>query len=340
MSKLVSSNTKNEITSKRMSRIKNLFGSQTGILYVFLVLFFSLFLLCDVIKINNNSGTSIFLTQANLLNVMNQISINAIIAFGMTFAILTLGIDLSVGSIVAIAGVSSAMLLQNFGLPVVVVVPIVLIIGLFIGYLNGAIIAKIEIPPFVVTLASMTIFRGLALLMVDGKPITIMDPGLRFLGNGKVFGIIPSPIVILVIFFAIYYIILSKTVFGRYAYVIGGNEEAAKLSGINVVRVKTWIYMIVGFACGMSGIVLAARLGSGQPNIGSGYELDAIAATIVGGTSFSGGVGTIPGTLIGCLIIGIINNGMNLLGVSSYLQFIVKGLVILMAVILEKRNRK
>ncbi len=313
-------------------------GKETGIMLVFLGLVLVVFLLTDVFKYNNMSGQWIFLTSSNALNVLVQISVNAIIAFGMTYAIITNGIDLSVGSQVALYGVIGAMLLEK-GINPLLIIVIVLIVGGVVGSGNGIIIAKIKIPPFVMTMASMTILRGVSMLLVAGKPITIMDKTFRAIGNAKLFGILPFPIIILIVFLAIYYLLLAKTKFGRYVYIIGGNEETAILSGINVAKIKIMVYMFIGMACAMSGVILAGRLGSGQPNIGEGYELDAIAATIVGGTSFSGGIGTIKGTLIGCLIIGVINNGMNLIGVSAYLQFVMKGLIILTAVILETRKR-
>jgi ribose transport system permease protein len=335
---IVTSNKRKDYISKAKSILS---AKSVSTLLVFIMLCFLVFILCDILKINNDRGRAIFLTKDNILNVLNQISMNAIIAFGMTFVILIGGIDLSVGSIVAIAGVSGAVMLANAGLPLIIIIPVIILIGLAVGFGNGVIVAKLKIPAFVVTLASMTVFRGIALIIVDGKPIFIDDQAFKFIGNGFVFGgVIPVPIIILALVFLGFHILLTKTKFGRYTYVIGGNEETAKLSGINVDKIKLWIFMLNGAAAAISGLILASRLGSGQPNAGQGYELDAIAAAIVGGTSVSGGIGTITGTIIGALIIGVINNGMNLLGVSPYFQYVVKGSVILIAVIIDRLSQK
>lgn len=316
---------------------KRVFGIINGPFMVFILLSFVLFMLTDILKLNNDSGRWIFLSNTNILNVANQITMNAIIAFGMTFVLLTLGIDLSVGAIVSAAGVFLSILFVDYKLPFLVSIIIVLICGMFIGFFNGVIIAKLRIPPFVVTLATMTVFRGAALLMVNGTAKFISDPTFKIIGNSYV-GPIPLPVIIMILVFIVFHLVLTRTKFGRYMYIMGGNEETAVLSGIKVDKMKIWIYMIAGMAASLSGIILASRLGSGSPNVGVGYELDAITATIVGGTSLSGGVGTIVGTMAGALIIGVINNGVNILGISPYMQWVVKGAVILIAVIVDRKS--
>lgn len=330
---------KSEISNPIIEKFnfKRVFGIINGPFMVFILLSFVLFMLTDILKLNNDSGRWIFLSSTNVLNVANQITMNAIIAFGMTFVILTLGIDLSVGSIVSAAGVFLSILFVDYKLPFLVSIVIVLICGMCIGFFNGVIVAKLRIPPFVVTLATMTVFRGAALLMVNGTAKFISDPTFKIIGNSYV-GPIPLTVIIMILVFIVFHLVLTKTKFGRYMYIMGGNEETAVLSGIKVDKMKIWIYMIAGMAASLSGIILASRLGSGSPNVGVGYELDAITATIVGGTSLSGGVGTIVGTMAGTLIIGVINNGVNILGISPYMQWVVKGAVILIAVIADRKS--
>ncbi len=283
-----------------------------------------------------------FLTLGNASNVLRQSSINAILSVGMTFVILTGGIDLSVGSIFAFSGAITAFLVsigQNFFLSIIAG----LVVGTVIGLINGFFIAKAKLQPFIVTLVMMTIFRGATLVFTDGKPINVgyeknAEIFAKF-GNGYLFDIIPIPIVVMVIVIAIAYFILNKTTVGRYVYAIGGNEDATKLSGINVTKVKLFVYGISGLLSALAGIIITARLGSAQPTAGEGYELDAIAAVVLGGTSLSGGVGTVLGTIVGVLIIGILNNALNLLNVSSYYQLLAKGLVILIAVLLDRKEK-
>lgn len=278
-----------------------------------------------------------FLTVNNLLNVARQISINAIISVGMTLVILTGGIDLSVGSIVALTGSVTAGLLVG-GQAIVPAILIGMVVGAVLGLCNGLLITRAEIPPFIATLGTMTVARGLTLVYTDGRPITGMEEAFRFLGGGYIAGI-PVPVVMMVVIFAMAYVMLKKTRLGRYIYAIGGNEEAARLSGINTKKILLSVYVLGGLLAGISGIVMASRLNSAQPTAGASFELDAIAAVVLGGTSLSGGVGTIGGTLIGALIIGILDNGLNLLNVSSFYQQIAKGLVILLAVFLDKKRR-
>ncbi|WP_285800525.1 ribose ABC transporter permease [Exiguobacterium sp. s78] len=279
-----------------------------------------------------------FLTLNNLFNILRQVSINALIAFGMTFVILTGGIDLSVGSILALSSAFVAGLMTD-GTSALIAVLAGLIVGAVMGALNGMIISLGKVAPFIATLATMTIFRGLTLVYTDGKPITGLSQGgwFELFGRGY-FWIFPVPVLTMLIAFAVLYFILKKTTFGRYTYAIGGNEEAAKLMGIQVNKVKIMIYSLSGLMAALAGIILTSRLNSAQPTAGTSYELDAIAAVVLGGTSLSGGRGWIVGTLIGALIIGTLNNGLNLLGVSSFFQLVVKGLVILFAVLADRKQ--
>ncbi|MBH0231338.1 ABC transporter permease subunit [Halobacillus yeomjeoni] len=280
-----------------------------------------------------------FFTVNNLLNLLRQISINALIAFGMTFVILTGGIDLSVGSILAFGSALTAGMLAS-GMDPLLAVFIGLLAGLAMGAFNGLIITKGKVAPFIATLATMTIFRGATLVYTDGRPITGLSDSFAFemIGRGYVFGI-PFPGILMIIIFFILFFLLRKTVFGRQVYAVGGNEEASILSGIKADRVKIWVYSLTGMLSVLAGIILTSRLNSAQPTAGTMYELDAIAAVVLGGTSLAGGRGRIVGTLIGALIIGVLDNGLNLLNVSSFYQQIVKGGVILLAVLLDRRSK-
>ena len=312
---------------------------QLSTLIIFLSLVLIMYLLTDVFHVNNDSGKSLFLTESNIKNVLNQVSINAVIAFGMTLVILLNGIDLSVGSIVAVAGVLASIFFKTFHMPLAVSYILVLFFGALIGGANGILVTRFKLPPFIVTLATMIVFRGLAFIISDGKAMFIPEPEFKIIGNSFI-GVFPiSVIVMLVCFFSVHFM-LSRTTLGRQMYLTGGNEESALFSGVNIKRVRLIAYSLIGLLSSVSGILLASRLGSGSPNVGVQYELDAIAAVVIGGTSFSGGIGTIVGTLIGALILGIISNGMNMLGITPYMQFVVKGLVILGAVILDKVSNR
>lgn len=281
-----------------------------------------------------------FLTVSNLLNVMEQTSINAVIAVGMTFVILSGGIDLSVGSLVALSGVVMASALQA-GVPIPVAVLAGLLAGALCGLVNGSLVTLGRLPPFIATLGMMSVARGAALLFTEGRPVSGFDEGFRSLATGSV-AFIPAPVVIMLAVYVIAHFVLTKTTFGRYVYAIGGNEEATRLSGVLVRRQKTIIYGVSGLMSAVAAIILTARLNSAQPIAGMMYELDAIAATVIGGTSLMGGEGTLTGTLVGALIMGVLRNGLNLLGVSSFLQQIVIGAVIVVAVLVDtvlKRHR-
>jgi ribose transport system permease protein len=282
--------------------------------------------------------SSDFLTLNNIFNVLRQVSINALIAFGMTFVILTGGIDLSVGSILALSSAFSAGLLTSGTDPILAILA-GLLAGTVMGAINGLIITKGKVAPFIATLATMTIYRGFTLVYTEGRPITGLSDSVTFqmFGKGYFFGI-PFPVITMLIAYGILYFLLRKTTFGRGVYAIGGNEEASLLSGLRVDRIKIGVYSLIGLLSALAGTTLASRLNSAQPTAGAAYELDAIAAVVLGGTSLSGGRGWIFGTLIGALIIGVLNNGLNLLNVSSFYQQVVKGGVILLAVILDRKK--
>lgn len=279
-----------------------------------------------------------FLTVSNILNVARQVSINAILAAGMTFVILTAGIDLSVGSVLAYTGAIMAGLLST-GKPLLLAIGGGLALGAMVGLISGVVITKGKVQPFIATLAMLTIARGATLVYTDGRPITGLPDAFVWLGAGDV-GRVPVPVIIMAVVFLVSYLILTQTVLGRYVYAIGGNEEAARLSGVNVTFYKTLAYVISGLLSATSAVILTGRLNSAQPTAGVGYELDAIAAVVLGGTTLAGGEGSIGGTLLGAFIIGVINNGLNLLNVSSFYQQVVKGVVILLAVLLDRRLRR
>jgi ribose/xylose/arabinose/galactoside ABC-type transport system permease subunit len=282
-----------------------------------------------------------FFTPDNLLNVSLQASITAIIAAGMTFVILTGGIDLSVGSLVAFAGLVATTVLKT-GLPPVAGFILAILAGLVVGSLSGAFagfcITRFNIAPFIVTLATMTIWRGAAFVWTDGRPVWELPAGFAFLGTGRLLAV-PVPTIIMVLTFVASHIILTRTRFGRYVYAVGGNIEAARLAGIRTWRVLVNVYVLSGTLAALSGILLASRMNSGQPNAGVSYELDVIAAVVVGGTSLSGGAGSIVGTFIGAMLIAVLRNGLNLLNVNSYIQQVIVGVVILLAVMLDQIRR-
>lgn len=279
-----------------------------------------------------------FLTVQNLLIIVTQVAINALLAFGVTFVIITGGIDLSIGSMVAVTGVVAASFAHPDTYPVAVPLLAGLGAGLLFGAFNGFVITRSNVPPFIVTLGTMTIGRGLALILSKGRPVSNLSDSFNFIGGGKILGV-PMLIIILILAFTICSVILRKTVIGRYMYAVGGNEQAARASGIDLSRVKMVVYTLCGGLAALAGILLTSRITTGQPNAGTGFELDAIAAAIIGGTSTSGGTGTMTGTLIGALLIGVISNGLDLLNVTSYYQQVVMGVIIIGAVVLDGLNR-
>jgi len=278
-----------------------------------------------------------FLTSANLLNVARQISINGILAVGVTLVLLTGGVDLSLGSVVALAGVVAASLAHPGDYPVLVPIVAGVLTGALCGGANGLMVTRGRIPSFIATLGMMTAARGLALVVSNGRPISNLSPAFTRLGGDL--GPLPIPVIILAVIALATSVLLGRFRLGRHLYAVGGNTEAARASGIRVSVIGMFAYTFCGAMAGLAGIVLAARITTGQPNAGTGYELDAIAAVVIGGTSLSGGVGRISGTILGVLLVGVINNGLDLMNVSSYYQAIVKGAIIISAVWLD-RNRK
>jgi len=305
----------------------NSYSERFGLIIAFLIMIFTMSLLSDR-----------FLTLSNTLNILRQSSINGIIAVGMTMVILTAGIDLSVGSILGLTAVITADLLHS-GIPPFLAVIIGLLLGIFIGLVNGLLITRIKIPPFIATLGMMTLARGLAFTYTQGKPITGLNESFRVMGTGMI-GSIPLPVIIAALVFVVGYLFLKKSRHGENIYALGNNETAAGFSGISVKRYVTFVYAASGFLSALAGMIIVGRLDSAQPIIGQGYEFDAIAAVVVGGTSFTGGHGSIWGTLIGVLIIAVINNGLNLLDVSSFYEQVVKGVVIAVALLLHRLAQK
>ena len=298
---------------------------------------FGLVFVALIIIIFMSITSDVFLTSQNIINILRQISINGILAVGMTFVILTGGIDLSVGSVVAITGVIAGSLLKN-GTNWFIACLAALVISVICGILNGWLIAYIGFQPFIATLSTMTIGRAFAQVYSDGKPYMISDPAFKKIGQGDFLGI-PIPIILLVIFCILGLVILMMTTFGRYVFAIGGNMSAAKLSGVRTQRIQTMVYVFSSICAWMVGLILAARISSGQPTAGESYEMDAIAATAIGGTSMNGGIGSLTGTIIGFIILGLLQNSMNLMNINSFWQQIVKGILIIVAVFLDMRTK-
>ena len=279
-----------------------------------------------------------FRTIDNFLSLLRQSSINGFIAFGMTCVILTGGIDLSVGSVLALATALCASFIKG-GMPVGFAMLLALVIGTLMGMVSGTLVTKGRLQPFIATLITMTVYRGLTLIFMNGKPISGLGDSLllKFVGRGALFGI-PIPVILFVLVFALFMFVLEKTTLGRRIYATGSNEVSAKLAGVNTGRTKLIAYAISGCMATLSGLILLSRLASAQPTLGEGYELDAIASVALGGTSMNGGRGRIWGTFVGVLIIAVLNNGLNILGVSSYYQSVVKGIVILIAVLSDRKR--
>ena len=312
-----------------MTRLLNLMKRST---YAFPLVGFFAVSLVMIITTDN------FLSADNFMNIARQVSINAIIAIGMTCAILTGGIDLSVGAVMALSGTLMAGMMVG-GMPPAAAIPLGLCVGLAFGLFNGFFVAYAGMPPIIVTLATMGIARGIALIYTGGYPIDGLPEMFAFFGRGSVLGI-QTPIITMFIFYILAYLLLDHTPIGRYIYAIGGNEEATRLSGVRVSRYKLLVYSLSGLMCALAGLVLSSRLMSGQPNAGVAFEMDAIAAVVMGGTSISGGRGSITGTLIGAMMLGVLNNGLNMMGVSPYVQNIIKGLIILFAIYISRERRK
>lgn len=280
-----------------------------------------------------------FLKPMNLLNVVRQVSMIGVIAMGVTFCIISTGIDLSSGSVLALAGVVAASLVTQDRFPAIIGVAAALAVGALAGSINGTLIAKGRLPAFIATLGMMTGARGLALLYTNGRPIGNLSSSYQVIGGGWLLGL-PIPILIFALAGLLSHFLLAKSRFGKHVYAVGGNVQAARICGINVEKTLFLIYMYAGFLTGLAGVILSSRIGAGQPNAGVMYELDAIASTVIGGTSLSGGVGTIPHCIVGALIIGVLNNGLDLLNVSTYWQQILKGVIIVSAVLIDVRKQK
>jgi ribose/xylose/arabinose/galactoside ABC-type transport system permease subunit len=313
---------------KNTSKIKIVFD-RYGIYFAFVIIFAILGITSDK-----------FLSLANMMNVIRQVSFNGILALGMTFVIITGGIDLSVGSTLAISGLVtlSVSVKNNNPLPIFLAVLIGLLVAILIGTINGVLVAKFKLAPFIATLSTMTIVRGAALVYCDGRPITNPTEAYATIGQGYLLGV-SIPIIIFIVLIIICVLLLHFSRFGRHVLAVGGNEQAAKASGISTDRIKIVVYLLSGLLSGIVGITLSSRANAASPISGEGYELDAIAAAVIGGVSMSGGVGSILGTIIGALIIGAISNGLDLLNVSSYYQQIIKGLIILIAVLMDRKGK-
>lgn len=295
-----------------------------------LIGFAALFVILSIVANN-------FLTVTNGLNLLRAVSTNGILAIGVMLSIMLAGIDLTCGALVAVSGVVTVLGLANFNMPIAVAVGIGTLLGVAIGVVNGLIVAGTGIHPFVVTLAMQSICRGAAYLLADGKPVTVSNPSFSALGNGMV-GPVPLPAIYMLVLFFMLYLLLKRTQLGRDIYAIGGNPLAARFCGININRVKVFVWGVSGTLAAFAGVILAARMSSGQPTAGVGYETDAIAASVIGGTSMYGGVGRPGGVFIGVLIIGMISNGLNLMHVNSFWQYVIKGIIIIAAVYFDMRK--
>ena len=313
-------------------KIKQYFVENIGIIG-------ALVILCLILAIYPKTSSA-FLKPSNIFNVLRQISSNLYLACGMTMVIILGGIDLSVGSVIALSGCVAAGGVVRYHMPIAVAVMVGILIGVLVGAFNGLVISKTTIPPFIVTLATMNVAKGLAYVYTGGSPVRVVSKEWQFLGAGYIWDVIPTPVVILVVVLVVTALLMNRTKFGRHIYAVGGNQQAAMFSGINTARVRFWVHVYTGLMAGLAGVVLASRMYSGQPTAGEGAEMDAIAAVVVGGTSMAGGSGKIGGTIIGALIIGVLNNGLNLMNVNSFWQYVVKGIVILLAVFIDYLRHK
>ena len=318
----------NNKSNKMLRPVREYFKQNWGILAALLImcLFFSVF--------GNN-----FLTQTNVVNLLRTCATNCYLAIGVQMATILAGIDLTGGALAALTGVVCVMTFENAGLPIWIGIVVGVLIGVVVGMANGIIITYTGIHPFVVTLAMQSICRGAAYLLANGSPVTTTNRSFSAFGSGSL-GVVPLPVVYMTIFLILDFFLLNKTRTGRHIYAVGGNETSARFSGININKIKILVWTISGAMAGFCGVVLAARLSSGQPSTGEGYETDAIAAAVLGGTSFFGGTGTVGGLIIGVLIIGLISNGLNLMHVNSYWQYVLKGVIIIAAVYVDMLKQK
>lgn len=321
--------------------------SKYGIVFAFVALCAAIAILGEVLIYQGAWDSNYFMSQGNLLVVLRQVSINGILAIGMTFVILIAGVDLSVGSVLALAGIiaarfvtgSSHLAIHAFDAPILLPLMVALVVGGVCGFVNGYVISKFRLQAFIVTMGMLSAARGLTLLTTGGNPVSSLSREFRALGNSYIAGV-PTPVIIFAVLFIGAWFLLNKTIFGRYVFAVGGNEKSARTSGINVHRVKVIVYTLCGILAAIAGLILTARTGSAQTSAGIAYELDAIAAVVIGGTSMAGGIGTLTGTLFGVLIIGAMNNGLDLLGVQSYYQQIIKGMLIVAAVMLDPSRKQ
>lgn len=336
----------NDFLLLKQKEYKKIFN-RYGIILAFIILCIAISIAGELSVYLGYWTDNYFLSKDNALIVLRQVSINGILAIGMTFVIITAGVDLSVGAVLALAGIlaarfattNSSLAIGNTDMALWLPVLIALLVGAFSGWINGIVIAKYNLQPFIVTMGMLSIARGLTLLSTNGNPVSQLNSDFRWLGNGYFLETIPIPVILFLLIFVISWIILNKIPFGRYVYAVGGNEKSARTSGINVNRIKILVYMLCGVLAAVAGLILTARTGSAQTNAGTAYELDAIAAVVIGGTSMIGGVGTLMGTFFGILIIGVLNNGLDLLGVQSYYQQLIKGVLIVVAVMLDPSRK-
>ena len=315
--------------STKNSALTSMVRGNIGIIFVLLVL-------CVILSI----VSPVFLTTENLITVLRQVSNNVFLALGMTLVMILGGIDLSVGAIVAVSGTLTVGFMVNNGIPMPVAILLGILIGTLLGFFNGVIITQFKLPAFIVTLATMNIAQGIAYIYRGGRAARITNDAYTQLGTGKLFGFLPLPVLYMAILTVIFIVLLNKTKFGTNIFAIGGNREAARLSGVRIKKVEIAVYTLAGLLSALAGIVLSARMYSGQPSVGQGYEMDAIAACVLGGVSMAGGRGRISGTIFGVMIIGVVSNGLNLMGVSSFWQLLVKGLIILIAVLIDAQKGK
>lgn len=317
----------NKTRVKSSNQFIGMLKSNTGILCVMIL-----------IGITLSFMTPNFLTAGNIISVLRQISNNIFLALGMTLVIILGGIDLSVGSIVAMSGTLTVGFIVTNGVPMMPAILAGLALGTLVGLFNGFIVARFQVPAFIETLSTMNMAKGIAYIYSGGRSTRITSDAYAMIGTGYLFGVVPLPVVYMIILIIIFVILLNKTRFGTYVYAVGGNRESARLSGVPIKKVEILVFTISGFLAAFAGIVLSSRMYSGQPKAGDGYEMDAIAACVLGGISMAGGTGHVSGTVIGAVVIGIISNGLNLIGVSSFWQLLVKGLIILVAVIIDSQK--
>lgn len=311
------------------SKVPHIISDNIGIMVVLLIL-------CIIVSL----ATDKFLTSGNIISVLRQISINTYIALGMTLIIILGHIDLTVGAVVAMCGTLTVGFIVNQGLPVELAIIGGILLGVLFGFINGVIVSTFKVPSFIITMAMMNVANGIAYVYSGGQSTRITDGFFISIGTGYLFSLIPLPVLYMILLIIVISFLLVKTRFGVYVYAIGGNREAARLSGIPIRKIEIIVFTLSGLLSAFAGLVLASRMYSGQPSVGSGYEMDAIAACVLGGTSMAGGKGSISGTVLGAMVIGIISNGLNLIGVSSYWQLIVKGIIIATAVIWDSQKEK